>query len=65
MDFLGQGDELIEAGIASAEMFELPPCGTKRSGCDEFGDYYTIRPQGFLPSFFKYAARAHSSCHID
>jgi hypothetical protein len=45
VDFLGQRDELIEAGIASAEMFELPPCGTKKSGRDEFGDYYSIRPR--------------------
>jgi hypothetical protein len=45
VDFLGQRDELSNAGVASAEMFELPPCGTKKSGRDEFGDYYTIRPR--------------------
>jgi hypothetical protein len=45
VEFLGQRDELIEAGVASAEMFELPPCGTKKTGRDEFGDRYMIRPR--------------------
>jgi hypothetical protein len=45
VEFLGQGYELIDAGVAFAEMFELPPCGTKKSGRDEFGDYYMIRPR--------------------
>lgn len=38
----GSAVELLEAGVASAEMLNLPACGQK-SGRDEFGDPYSVR----------------------
>lgn len=34
--------ELLEAGVISEPMFERTACGQK-SGCDEYGDRYTVR----------------------
>lgn len=42
VEFFGGREELIRAGVASAEMFDLPKSGGK-TGRDEFGDRYIIR----------------------
>lgn len=40
-EWAGRAEELLQAGVVTAEMLDLPSCGQK-SGCDEYGDRYTV-----------------------